>query len=89
MKKLLITGLSLITLLFTIGCTDNQMAKKFGGEFTVDLPKGSKLIEVTWKEDNMWYLTRVRREGETIEEFKFKESSSFGMMEGSVIFKEH
>ncbi len=69
-------------------CTENQRAKKYGGTATVKLPEGTKLIEATWKGDDLWYLYRPRREGELIETYTFKEESNFGVMEGKVIFKE-
>lgn len=69
-------------------CTEKQRAKSLGGSFTVELPKDQKLIEATWKGEDLWYLTRPRREGEPIETYTFKEDSSFGVLEGSVIFKE-
>jgi len=63
--------------------------KLFGGTQTVDLPVKTKLVNVTWKDDsNMWILTRPMRENETPETLTFSEKSNFGVMEGTVIFKE-
>ena len=78
----------LVTTLFLFSCTENQRAKKYGGTATVKLPEGTKLIEATWKGEDLWYLYRPRRAGETIEIYTFKEESNFGVMEGKVIFKE-
>jgi hypothetical protein len=85
MKKILsiFVGVVLLT-----SCTNNQRAKAFGGTANVDLPIGEKLIEVTWKEDNIWYLTRPMRENETPETYNFVEESSWGMVEGNVIIHE-
>ena len=85
MKKILsiFVGVVLLT-----SCTDNQRAKAWGGTATVDLPIGTKLIEVTWKEDNMWYLTRPMRENETPETYNFVEESSWGVVEGNVVINE-
>jgi hypothetical protein len=56
---------------------------------TVVLPQGVKLINVTWKEGgNLWYLTRPMKSNEVADGYVFQEKSSFGMMEGKVIFKE-
>lgn len=85
MKKILLCALLALT---TISCTENSRAKSFGGKMTVDLPQGEKLIEATWKEGDLWYLTRPRRANETTETYIFREESSFGVMEGTVIFKE-
>ncbi|WP_440880644.1 hypothetical protein [Tenacibaculum sp. C7A-26P2] len=86
MKSIKILAIILVTTLTS--CTEKQRSRSFGGQFEVKLPKGQKLIEATWKGKDLWYLTRQRREGEPIERYLFKEESSFGVMEGSVIFKE-
>lgn len=72
-----------------IGCTDQQRAKSFGGTATIDLPAGKKLVSVSWKETNLWYCTRDRRQGEPIERYEYKESSSLGLVEGDMIIIEH
>jgi hypothetical protein len=54
----------------------------------IDLPKGEKLIEATWKGEDLWYLTRPMRSNESPEIYIFREDSSFGVMEGTVTFKE-
>ncbi len=85
MKKIILAATAAILL---FGCTENQRAKQFGGTVTVDLPKEEKLVIVTWKDDNMWYLTRPFKDGEEPETYKFKEESSWGLAEGTVIIKE-
>ncbi len=69
-------------------CTENQRAKSFGGTMSVDVPPGQKLVGATWKEDHLWYLTRPMRQGEVPEISTLHESSSFGVMQGAVVFKE-
>jgi len=88
MKKVFFI-LAIASLFVFSGCTKNQRAKQWGGEATYDLPKGKKLIVVTWKDDNMWYLMRDARSGEKSETYQFVEESSFGLMEGTIILKEH
>ena len=83
--------LLIFVLLLTISqfaCTENQRAKNFGGDFTLNLPKGQKLVTITWKDDNLWYLTRPMHEDEKAETYSFQESSSFGMMNGTVTIEE-
>jgi len=64
------------------------MSRKYGGTTEIKLEKGQKLIEATWKDDDLWYLTEPM-DSEYIPKMKvFKESSSFGIMEGKVIFIE-
>jgi len=89
MKKLLVLAALALILLMSLGCTSNQRAKDYGGTMTIDLPVGQKLVNASWKNSDLWYLTRLRREGEQQEVFTFKEDSSYGVMQGTVIFKEH
>ena len=88
MKRIIIlVALAASTLTFN-GCTDNQAVKGWGGTMTIDLPPGQKLVNVTWKQAQLWYLTRPAKAGETPETLTFKEKSNYGMIEGTVIFKE-
>ena len=89
MKKLLVVFLMGIFLATSFSCTEQSRAKNWGGSYTIDLPEGRKWVEVTWKNDEMWVLTRDRREGETIEDYTFQEDSSWDIMEGVVTLKEH
>lgn len=83
MKKFLI-----VLLLFFIASCDNIGAKSFGGTMTVELKPNRKLVNATWKDANLWYLTRVMEYGEEAEKYEFKEISNFGTFEGTVIFVE-
>ena len=80
MKKVL---LSLVLLVSLVSCTENQRVKSFGGTGTIKLPKGEKLINVTWKEEHLWTVSRPMREGEVAETYKFHEDSSFGVVQGT------
>lgn len=87
MKKTL-----LIAALIMCGCTDNTSASRYGGTQTINLPKGEKFVNCTWKlsdaTSSMWYLTRPMRTNEVAETFTFREKSAFGVLEGKVIFIE-
>ena len=49
MKKIIfILTLGLVTL-FTSSCTEQIRARAFGGELTIQVPKGQKLTMATWK----------------------------------------
>lgn len=78
----------LIVTMFLASCTQNQKAKNFGGKAEITLPKGKKLIIATWKDDNLWYLTRDMHPEENAEVYQFSEESSFGVLEGVYIIKE-
>ena len=87
MRKLLVLVFAATLLMFT-SCTENDRAKNWGGTIEIDLPIGEKLVNVTWKEDNLWYLTKPMTETDTAETYMFREKSSFGNMEGTIIIKE-
>lgn len=74
--------------LLSVGCTENQRARKFGGTANEALPPGQKLLVATWKQDNLWLLTRPMKLGEVLETYEFRESSSFGVIQGKVIITE-
>ena len=85
MKKAI---LAIAVIVSMASCTQNERAKSFGGTATVNLPQGQKLVNITWKEDQIWYLTRPMSSTDTAETYTFQEESSYGMMEGTVILKE-
>ena len=47
MKNKILTLLA-VACLFT-SCTENQMAKQFGGTMKVDLPPNTEFVNTTWK----------------------------------------
>lgn len=85
MKKLL---LFLFVTMFIVSCTNNQKAKNFGGTAKIELDKGKKLVDVTWKENSLWYLTKPMTKTDVAETYIFQEESSFGLVQGKVIFTE-
>lgn len=74
--------------LVLFGCTEGQRARQFGGNMRVDLPCDMKLVTATWKQDNLWYLTRAMKEGESPEDPVLYEDSNFGVLNGKVLFNE-
>lgn len=72
-----------------IGCTENIRTKAFGGQMTVNVPKGNKLVLLTWKKGDLWYMFRQARLDEQPETYVFQEDSTWGVAEGKVIFKEN
>ena len=67
---------------FLASCTQQQVAKQWGGTAKVDLPTGKKLVTVSWESTHLWYLLRDAKPGEKPETLPLKESSSFGLMQG-------
>lgn len=69
------------------GC--NPVARKMGGDMTIHLKPGEKLVNVTWKETSLWFLTRPMKAEDNVETYKFKEDSTWGVLEGTVTIVEH
>jgi len=80
MKNILLV----LMLMFLIGCTENQHARYLGGTSNVKLECGQKLLNITWKEQALWYITRPMHNDEIAETYEFIENSSLGMLEGKV-----
>ena len=78
----------LFALVAMCSCTQNQMARTYGGKMTIELPKGEKLVNATWKEANLFYLTEPMEEGYVPKSKKFRESSNFGVWESEITFVE-
>jgi hypothetical protein len=87
MKKLK-TAVVLILLITLGACTGNQRAKNFGGTAKLEIPCGQKVINITWKGENLWYSTIPMGEDYKPKTHKFKEQSSFGLVEGSYLLIE-
>ena len=78
----------LFIVLITTACTENQRARNFGGTETIKLPAGQRLVIATWKQDNLWYLTEPMASDYSPRKKEFIENSSYGVLEGKVIFVE-
>ena len=80
MKKFILLATMVLCL---TGC--QTTTKNWGGSMTIELPKGQKLEEITWKGDSdLWYLTRPIREDEVAETHTFQQDTEFGVFEGTV-----
>jgi len=84
MKKLIV--ISVIVMAILSGCTDNMRARNFGGKQTIELEKNQRLVNVTWKGDDLWILTKQGMTKPSV--YEFKEDSSFGAFEGTITIKE-
>lgn len=84
-----IAAVILISALIWSSCTENQRARSWGGTETITLDSGVRLVNVTWKGkegSDMWLLTK--QDTTKPQTYTFKEKSTWGMMEGTVIIKE-
>lgn len=83
MKKKLILLLAAILVCTSItGC--QSATKSWGGSMTIELEPNTKLENITWKEDSIWYCTRPMREDEVAETHTYQQSSEWGVFEGTV-----
>lgn len=87
MKRILLV-LSVFSIIGFTSCTEQTRAKNFGGSMTINLPPSQKLVNATWKNTELWYLTEPAGENFQPKVLLFQESSNFGVMEGTVKFIE-
>ena len=80
MRKLTMVAISLLAL---ASCTDNQIARSFGGTETIKIEPQEKFINITWEQDNLWVIVQDTITGTIYA----KEKSSFGVMQGKVIIQ--
>jgi len=80
MKKIVILLMGIIGL---SSCTDNARARRWGGTEELKLKTNEVVLNVTWKENQMWVCTKDT----TTNVVYFREKSSWGVMEGTVIIK--
>lgn len=87
MKKLIILALFAVSMVSLFSC-DNWTSRKWGGSMTIVLPKGEKLVDVTWRGNNLWYLTEPMDADYEPKTKIFREDSNLGILEGTVTFVE-
>jgi uncharacterized lipoprotein YehR (DUF1307 family) len=80
MKKIFVIAIATLSL---VSCTENERARRFGGVEEVDLKPNEVVLNVTWKGNEMWICTKDTSTNITY----FREKSSWGVMEGTVILK--
>lgn len=83
------TIIMVIGLFLLGGCTEQIRAKTFGGTASINLPAGQKVVCATWKNADLWILTKPAKTGETPEILVLRESSSYGLLEGMVVITEN
>lgn len=79
MKKSII--LFSVVALFAASCTDNSRAKNWGGTEELKLKQNEVLVNMTWKESNLWVQTLDTTTGIQY----FREKSSWGWLEGEIV----
>ena len=81
MKKLVFL---ILTVLIISSCTSNQRAKNWGGKTTITIESNQKVINATWKDSDLWILTRDMKSVEKPEQYSLTEHSGWGILNGKV-----
>lgn len=84
--RIIITLVVLLTI--ATSCTEQHVARRYGGKLNIELPKGERLMMATWKESNLFYLTEPMDSGYIPKKKVFRESSNFGIWEAEITFIE-
>lgn len=87
MKKIISIILVIVMIIAMSGC--QYATKHLGGSMTINLEPNVKLVNVTWKDDSLWFLTKPMTEEDVAETYYFEEDSEFGVFEGTVTIVEH
>ena len=85
-KKILVVAAIGASTMALTGC--QATTKNLGGNTTITLEPGQKLEEITWKDDDLWYLTRPMTKEDIAETHTFQQSSNWGVLEGTVTIVE-
>jgi len=83
MKQLIALSILVVTL---FSCTDNQRARRYGGTEHITLDKGERMVNMTWKQDHLWILTK--QDTTKPSTYTFREKSSWGVWEGEIVITE-
>jgi hypothetical protein len=86
MKKAI---LSIVAITMLASCTENSRVKNFGGTAELDIAPTQKFVNVTWKEEQLWVITKDRTNADTTyNTYRLQEHSSYGMLEGTYVITE-
>lgn len=88
MKKIILMLTLLVSTVVFTSCTQNERARKFGGNMTIKLERGQKLMMATWKEDDLFYLVEPMEDDYVPKTKTLYEDSSFGVLQTRVDFIE-
>ncbi len=86
MKKILFILIACVSM--SLMSCEQAITRRYGGNMTVNLNAGERLVEVTWKENSVWYLVEPMDSNYEPKTKVFKENSMLGIAEGSITFIE-
>ena len=80
---------SILMVLLAIGASGcGTVVRTFGGTEKLDLPIGQKFVNASWKEKDLWYITKPMTKDGIAETYTYTCSSNFGIIQGTVIIVE-
>jgi hypothetical protein len=81
MKRLLFLLMLLIAIVVGVSsCTENERAKNYGGKEDITLKPSEQFVNATWKDNDLWLITKDTLTNEYI----MREKSSYGVWEGEI-----
>ena len=84
-------GLQFLILCFAalaLASCQNMGTRSFGGSSEIHLEKGQRLLEITWKNSDLWILTEPMDSSYIPKVKKFYEKSDLGVLEGTITIYE-
>ena len=67
---------------------ENLVTRNFGGSQTIELEKGQRLVEITFKDNDLWILTEPMDSDYVPKTKTFYEDSNLGVMQGKITIVE-
>ena len=83
MKKFLVCLIALCT----ISC-ENYTTRNWGGTMTINVERGYKVTNATFKGDEIWYFVEPMDSAYIPSQKKLVEKSMYGALEGEIVFNE-
>lgn len=74
--------------IFLNGCSENELANNFGGDISYELKCNQQLVNVTWKNHDLWILTKKADADFTPQSYTFSQKSQYGFFGGNVTITE-
>ena len=77
----------MVAVLLLTSC-ENFSTRNFGGSQTIELEKGQRLVEITFKDNDLWILTEPMDSDYVPKTKTFYEDSNLGVMQGKITIVE-
>lgn len=88
MKKILTIIILMICICTMSSCTEQGRTRVLGGTSTIDVEPGYRVMMATWKESDLFYMVEEMPDDYVPHDKILVESSSWGVLESTIIFKE-